>query len=193
MSWAWPFWKDPPESPLASSCRSTTRHFTASCTFSKPQEQRWISMEKNAQITEVQRDEHRPGKPNPSSVFQWDILAAGVWLPSMKLPVLLCHQTATYRMWMHVKCSKLVSLIPHFSVCSLHNAKTSIKTSSVLNYQQDVSKQSPNCAWKPAKEAICVYWMKGMSACVRNSCWDKISVAVNTVILQYPECHWWVS
>lgn len=33
MSWAWPFWKEPPESPLPSSCRSTTRHFTASWTW----------------------------------------------------------------------------------------------------------------------------------------------------------------
>lgn len=33
MSWAWPFWKEPPESPLASSWRSTTRHFTASWTW----------------------------------------------------------------------------------------------------------------------------------------------------------------
>ena len=32
MSWAWPFWKEPPESPLPSSWRSTTRHFTASWT-----------------------------------------------------------------------------------------------------------------------------------------------------------------
>lgn len=33
MSWAWPFWKEPPESPLPSSWRSTTRHFTASWTW----------------------------------------------------------------------------------------------------------------------------------------------------------------
>lgn len=35
MSWAWPFWKEPPESPLPSSCRSTTRHFTASWTWGR--------------------------------------------------------------------------------------------------------------------------------------------------------------
>lgn len=33
MSWAWPFCKEPPESPLPSSWRSTTRHFTASWTW----------------------------------------------------------------------------------------------------------------------------------------------------------------
>lgn len=37
MSCAWPFWKEPPESPLASSWRSTTRHLTASWTCRRNQ------------------------------------------------------------------------------------------------------------------------------------------------------------
>lgn len=57
MSWAWPFWKEPPESPLPSSWRSTTRHLTASWTWGGTAGSQWRTPSPRCQL----RTPPRPG------------------------------------------------------------------------------------------------------------------------------------
>lgn len=84
MSWAWPFWKEPPESPLPSSWRSTTRHFTASWTWGT-EHRRWVTPLPTRAALAVVQGWGQAGPPRPSSSFR-SLCAPTVRTPQLGAP-----------------------------------------------------------------------------------------------------------